>query len=51
MTKQRSVAKKKRSAVKRLLWANVIALLVFLITTVVTLHLLGLLDSIYAFFF
>lgn len=51
MTKQRTVAKKKRSVVKRLLWANVIALLALLITVVVTLQLLGLLDSIYAFFF
>ena len=51
VTKQRSVAKKKKSAVRRLLWANVIALLALLITVIVTLQLLGLLDSIYAFFF
>ena len=49
--KQKISAKKKSRAVRRLFWANVIALLALLITAVVTLQALGLLGSIYAFFF
>ena len=43
--------KKRKTQLRRLVWANVIAALALLTTTVVVLHLLGLLGSIFAFFF
>ena len=42
---------KKKSTVKRLVIANLIAALALLTVTVVTLFALGLLDSIFAFIF
>lgn len=43
--------KRKGNGLKRLLWANVIALLVLLTATVITLACLGLLGSIITFIF
>ncbi len=53
MKKKRKNAKRrgKKSTVKRLLLANLIALLVLLTVTTVTLACLGLLNSIFAFIF
>lgn len=43
--------KHRKSTVKRLLWANVIALLALLTATVITLACLGLLGSVITFIF
>lgn len=53
MTKKtkRNEKGKKKSTVRRLVVANLIAALVLLTVTVVTLFALGLLDSIFAFLF
>ncbi len=43
--------KTRRGRLSRLVWANVIAALALLTVTVTVLHVLGLLGSIFAFFF
>jgi len=49
--KQKNTPKKKKSSIKRLLIANTIATLVLVTVAVTVLWALGLLGSIFAFFF
>ena len=49
--KQTTKKQRKASALRRLVWANVIAVLALLTVSVVTLWALGLLGSILVFFF
>ena len=49
--KQKNTQKKKKNSIKRLLIANAIATLALVTVTVTVLWALGLLDSIFAFFF
>ena len=49
--KRKKARRRKKSTVKRLFVANLVALLGLLTVTVVTLFCLGLLDSIFAFIF
>ena len=51
MSKKQTNTERKPSALRRLLWANVIAALALLTTSVVVLWALGLLQSMVAFFF